>query len=177
VGPGVRGFGQGPRQRIPDDRHHDRARPSARGGRKRGAPDRQALGRSRGGLSTKIHALVDALGRIVDVALTPGQAADIVAAHALLDGRSFRGLIADRAYDADHLTVPLREQGVNIVIPSTRSRRLAVPHDVAAYKRRNLIERFFCKLKRFRGIATRYDKTARNFRDATLLAAALSSLN
>jgi transposase len=77
-------------------------------------------------LSTKIHALVDALGRIVDVALSPGQAADIVAAHALLDSRCFRGLIADRAYDADHLTVPLRERGVNVVIPSTRSRRTAI---------------------------------------------------
>lgn len=73
--------------------------------------------------------------------------------------------------------MPLRERGVNIVIPSTRSRRLAVPHDVAAYKRRNVVERFFCKLKRFRGIATRYDKLAVNFRAATLLAAALSSLN
>jgi len=73
--------------------------------------------------------------------------------------------------------VPLREQGVNIVIPSTPSRRNAVPYDVGAYKRRNLIERFFCRLKRFRGIATRYDKLAVNFRAATLLAAALSSPN
>ena len=128
-------------------------------------------------MSTKIHALVDTLGRIVDVALSPGQANDIVAAHALLDGRRFQGLIADRAYDADHLTVPLREQGVNIVIPSTRSRRQPIPHDVAAYKRRNLIERFFCRLKTFRGIATRYDKLALNFRAATLLAAALASPN
>jgi len=128
-------------------------------------------------LSTKIHALVDALGRIVDVALSPGQAADIVAAHTLLDGRDFRGLIADRAYDADHLTVPLREQGVNIVIPSTRSRRQSIPHDVGAYKRRNLVERFFCRLKGFRGIATRYDKLAVSFRAAVLLAAALASPN
>jgi transposase len=73
--------------------------------------------------------------------------------------------------------VPLRERGVNIVIPSTRSRRAAVPYDITAYKRRNVIERFFCKLKRFRGIATRYDKLAVNFRAATLLVAALSSLN
>ena len=62
------------------------------------------MGRSRGGLSTKIHALVDALGRVVDIALSPAQAADITAAHRLLDGRRFGGLIADRAYDADHLT-------------------------------------------------------------------------
>lgn len=73
--------------------------------------------------------------------------------------------------------MPLRERGVNIVIPSTRSRRLAIPHDVGAYKRRNVIERFFCRLKTFRGIATRYDKLAVNFRAATLLAAALSSIN
>jgi len=128
-------------------------------------------------LSTKIHALVDTLGRIIDLAISPGQAADIVGAHALLDGRRMRGLIADRAYDADHLTVPLRERGVNIVIPSTSSRRQAIPHDVDAYKRRNLVERFFCRLKSFRGIATRYDKLAINFRAATLLAAALASPN
>ena len=73
--------------------------------------------------------------------------------------------------------MPLRERGVNIVIPSTRSRRLAVPYDVGAYKRRNLVERFFCRLKVFRGIATRYDKLALNFRAAVLLAAALASPN
>lgn len=93
----------------------------------------------------------------------------------MLDNRRFAGLIADRAYDADHLTQPLRQAGIAVVIPSTRSRRVAVPHDAETYKRRNLIERFFCRLKRFRAIATRYDKRALYFRAATLLAAALSS--
>lgn len=73
--------------------------------------------------------------------------------------------------------MPLRERGVNIVVPSTRSRRQPIPHDADAYKRRNLVERYFCRLKGFRGIATRYDKLAVNFRAATLLAAALASPN
>ena len=80
-------------------------------------------------MSTKLHALVDALGRVVDIVLSPGQAADIGAAHHPLDGRRFGGLIANRAYDADHLRGPLRQAGVTVVIPSTRSRRTAVPHD------------------------------------------------
>lgn len=128
-------------------------------------------------MSTKIHALVDALGRAIDIHLSPGQAADITGAHPLLDGRSFGGLIADRAYDADHLTCPLRQAGIAVVIPSTRSRKIPVPHDSEVYKQRNLIERFFCRLKRFRAIATRYDKRADYFRAAILLAAALSSPN
>jgi len=128
-------------------------------------------------LSTKIHALVDALGRIVEIVLSPGQAADIGAAHQLLDGRRFGGLIADRAYDADHLTGPLRQAGVAVVIPSTRSRRIAVPHDREAYRQRNRIERFFCRLKQFRAIATRYDKRADHFRAAVKIVAALIALN
>ena len=128
-------------------------------------------------MSTKIHALVDALGRIVDIVVTPDQAADIGAAHQLLDGRRFGGLIADRAYDADHLTKPLRQAGVAVVIPSTRSRRIAVPHDREAYKLRNRIERFFCRLKQFRAIATRYDKQASHFLAAVKLVAAIASPN
>ena len=128
-------------------------------------------------MSTKIHALVDALGRIVDIVVSPGQAADISAAHELLDRRRFGGLIADRAYDADHLTAPLRQAGISVIIPSTRSRRIAVPHDADTYRQRNRIERFFCRLKQFRAIATRYDKRADHFRAATKFIAALISLN
>lgn len=128
-------------------------------------------------MSTKIHALVDALGRVVDIVLSPGQAADIGTAHRLLDGRRFGGLIADRAYDADHLTQPLRQAGIAVVIPSTRSRRTPVPHDREAYRRRNRIERFFCRLKQFRAIATRYDKRADHFLAATKLVAAIASYN
>lgn len=121
--------------------------------------------------------MVDALGRIVDVALSPGHAADITAAHRLLDGRRFGGLIADRAYDADHLTQPLRQAGIAVVIPSTRSRKIAVPYDREVYKQRNRIERFFCRLKQFRAIATRYDKRADHFIAAVRLVALMAALN
>lgn len=117
------------------------------------------------------------MGRVVAIALSPGQAADIATAHRLLEGRRFGGLIADRAYDADHLTRPLRQAGVAIVIPSTRSRRVAIPHDREVYKQRNRIERFFCRLKQFRAIATRYDKRADHFAAAVRLAAAIASPN
>jgi len=146
-------------------------------GAKKWAADRQALGRSRGGLSTKIQSLVDALGHVVDIVLAQGQAANITAAHHLQDGRQFNGPIADRAYDADHPTQLLRQAGIDVVIPSTRSRQIAVQHDCDIYKQRNRIERFFCRLKQVRAIATRHDKRANHFVAAVRLAAAIVSPN
>ncbi len=82
-----------------------------------------------------------------------------------------RCLIADKGYDADHLRQALAARNIKVVIPSTASRRRAIPYDKAAYRRRNRIERMFCRLKDFRRIATRYDKLARNFLSAAFLAA------
>src|SRR5215470_11247547 len=123
----------------------------------------QALGRSRGGLSTKIHALVDALGNPLAFLLTPGQAHDLAGADALLPHMAAERLIADRAFDADQrVRQPLAAAGKSAVIPPRDHRRSAPDFDPELYKARHLIENFFCKLKQFRAIATRYDKTARN---------------
>ena len=83
-------------------------------------------------------------------------------------------VLADKAYDADHLRDWLKARRVQAVIPSNATRRTPYPLDKTAYKRRNLIERMFCRLKDWRRIATRYDRTARNFLSAVALAATLS---
>jgi transposase len=140
--------------------------------------DDQAIGRSRGGLSTKIHALVDALGKPLAFLLTPGQAHDLAGADALLPQMAADLLIADRAFDADaRVLEPLATAGKSAVIPPRPNRLEPRQFDRELYKERHLIENFFCKLKQFRAIATRYDKTARNFLAAIHLAAAISWLN
>lgn len=110
--------------------------------------------------------------------LTAGQAHDLVGADALLPQMAADRLIADKAYDADaRVLEPLADAAKAAVIPP-RSNRLA-PHDFdrELYKERHLIENFFCKLKQLRAIATRYDKTARNFLAAIHLTAAIIWLN
>ena len=138
----------------------------------------QAIGRSKGGLSTKIHALVDALGNPLAFFLTPGQAHDLQGADALLPQMQADTLLADKAFDADErLIEPLLAAGKSPVIPSKSNRKVPRTLDKEMYKARHLIENFFCKLKQFRAIATRYDKTARNFLAAIHLAAASIWLN
>jgi transposase len=137
----------------------------------------QALGRSRGGLTTKIHALVDALGNPIALALTPGQIHDLVPAPELLAQADPQAVIADKAFDADTFIDPLLSSGVVPVIPPRSSRKRVRSCDYALYRERNLVERFFKKLKRFRGIATRYDKLARTFLAGIQLAAATILLN
>jgi transposase len=146
-----------------------------------GAPkkdDDQAIGRSKGGLSTKIHALVDALGNPLRFLLTPGQAHDLIGADALLPQMAAEVLIADKAYDADERVLkPLASAGKSTVIPPRQNRITPRQFEQALYQTRHLIENFFCKLKQYRAIATRYDKTARNFLAALHLAAATIWLN
>jgi transposase len=138
----------------------------------------QAIGHSRGGLSTKIHALVDALGNPLAFLLTPGQTHDLAGADALLPLMTADRLIADKAFDADQrVRQPLAAAGKSVVIPPRDHRRTVPDFDPELYKARHLIENFFCKLKQFRAIATRYDKTARNFLAAIHLAAAIIWLN
>src|SRR5215469_11842856 len=140
--------------------------------------DDQAIGRSKGGLSTKIHALVDALGNPLRFLLTPAQTHDLTGADALLPQMTADLLIADKAYDADERVIaPLTADGKATVIPPRQNRTAPRQFDQELYKERHLIENFFCKLKQFRAIATRYDKTARNFLAAIHLAAATIWLN
>ena len=106
--------------------------------------------------------------------LSPGNHADISEAPALLDKcKAPTRLLADKGYDANSLRDRLAASKTEAVIPSTRSRKTPIPHDVEAYKERNLIERAFCKLKDWRRIATRYDKLAINFASTVAIAAVI----
>jgi transposase len=136
------------------------------------------MGRSKGGLSTKIHATVDALGRPTGFLLTPGQACDLEGADALLPLLEAPIVLADKGYDADERVLqPLAQAGKTAVIPPKANRKIQRVYDKDLYQARHRIENFFCKLKQFRAIATRYDKTARNFLAAVYLAAAMIWLN
>ena len=125
-------------------------------------------------MSTKIHALVDALGNPIGFLLTPGQAHDLAGADALLPLVVADIVIADKAFDADARVIePLAAANKIAVIPPKSNRTTPRQYDKELYKARHLIENFFCKLKQFRAIATRYDKRARNFLAAIYLAAAV----
>lgn len=115
--------------------------------------------------------MTDLLGRPVLLRLTPGNVADVTVAPDLLDAAGpVRRLIADKGYDADSLRRRLRAAGAMAVIPGRANRRTPVRHDKARYRERWRIEAAFCRLKDFRRIATRYDKLARNFLSAVVLA-------
>ena len=129
-------------------------------------------------MSTKIHALVDALGNPLAFFLTPGQAHDLAGADEFLPRMAADVLLADKAFDADERVIArLEAEGKVAVIPPKSTRKNQRAFDKELYKARHLIENFFCKLKQFRAIATRYDKTARNFLAAIHLVAAIIWLN
>lgn len=129
-------------------------------------------------MSTKIHAIVDALGNPLDFILTPGQACDLEGSDAFLPGITAEAVLADKAFDADERVIkPLEQAGKKIVIPPKSNRKTPRAYDEDLYKARHLIENFFAKLKQFRGIATRYDKTAKNFLAAVFLVGAYVWLN
>jgi transposase len=129
-------------------------------------------------LSTKLHATVDALGNPTGFLLTPGQACDLEGAAALLPVLEAPIIIADKGYDADaRVLQPLAQAGKTAVIPPKANRKTQRSYDKDLYQARHLIENFFCKLKQFRAIATRYDKTARNFLAAVYCAAVTVWLN
>jgi len=116
--------------------------------------------------------VADTYGRPVAFTLTPGNIADIAIARPLLGTlEPSRRLLADKAYDADSLRTWLKQRGTTPVVPSTAARKRPYPLDRNAYKRRNLIERLFCRLKDWRRIATRYDRLAQNYLSALALVA------
>src|SRR5258705_261441 len=122
--------------------------------------------------------LVEALGKPIAFFRTPGQAHDLEGADALLPQMQADALLADKAFDADERVIePLRAAGKTLVIPPKSNRKVQRTFDREMYKARHLIENFFCQLKQYRAIATRYDKTARNFLAAIHLAAAIIWLN
>lgn len=115
--------------------------------------------------------MVDARGLPVRLLLSPGQASDKAAVPALLDGlRPAADTVADRGYDAEAILRMIAEHGSSPHIPTQRDRKRQRSVDPELYRQRNLVERFFNKIKHFRRIATRYDKLARNFLAAVALA-------
>jgi transposase len=160
-------------RRRPGHRQYDSQGSPLGGGRKRGA-EAQAIGRSRGGRTTKIHAIVDSRGRPIALEVTPGQLGDVRVALALISAvPPGRRLAGDAAYDSDGLRRLLIERGTLPVIPNNPTRKRPHPFDEDAYRHRNLIERMFCRLKDWRRIATRYDKLASSFAAAVAIAAVI----
>jgi transposase len=130
------------------------------------------MGRSRGGLTTKIHAIVDANGLPIRLALSPGQAHDASLINELLDGLPPDAmLLGDRAYDADRIRADQAARGGWANIPPKSNRVTPIVFSPYLYRQRNLIERFFNRIKHFRRIATRYDKLADTFLAALKLVA------
>lgn len=156
-------------------------------------PDDHGIGRSRGGLTSKAHVLVDGTGKPLVVAVTPGQAADTTALPRLLaqlrvarpgPGRPRtrpEALVADKAYSTRAHRAALRGRGIRVVVPeradqvANRKRRGRAggrppAFDARAYRGRNVVERTFSHLKQWRGLATRYDKYATTWRGGLVLA-------
>ena len=122
------------------------------------------MGRSKGGLTSKIHAVVDAFGLPIKLMLSEGQAWDGHAAKALLNTlEPDATVLADRAYDTNDIRQRINDQKAIANIPCMPQRRIKPSFSKQLYKQRNLVERFFNKLKHFRAIATRYEKEPENY--------------
>ena len=124
-------------------------------------------------MTTKILALTDALGNLVRFVLLPGQRFDTVGVAPLIDGIEFGGLIADKAFDSNDIIADLNARGAKIVISQHPRRAVPLPIDADIYKWRHLIENFFGKLKEFKRIDMRADKTDQSFKAMIYLAAAV----
>ena len=141
--------------------------------RKRGE-QKQAIGRSRGGRNTKIHAIADAKGRLLSILLTGGEAHDCPVAERLIRRcKAAEELLGDKAYDSAELRESLEDRGTTPVIPNKCNRKQPFSFNKKSYQKRHRIENAFCRLKDFRRIATRYDKLARNFLASICLVAAI----
>jgi transposase len=114
-------------------------------------------------LTSKLHVVADARGRLVRCCLTAGPCHDAPQALPLLQGLAPTYVVADRAYDSDALVTALAARGIGAVIPPRRKRRHPRPYEAARYAQRHAIERLFSRLKQFRRIATRYEKLAAHF--------------
>jgi transposase len=153
----------GPGPGLGDARFDQRAGPPARGRAKKSSAPAEALGRSSGGFTSKLHAVVDALGNPLRLVVTPGQQADCTVAADLLAGLAVGAVLADKAYDTNAVVAAITRVGAAVVVPSKRSRRTARVLDRNLYADRNKVERFFNRLKQYRRLATRYDKSAASF--------------
>jgi transposase len=159
--------------RHADDRLYAREGSPLGIGRKRGE-QKQAVGRSRGGRNTKVHALADAKGRLIAILLTGGEAHDCPVAQRLIRRvKPAKHMLGDKAYDSTELREELDKHGTKPVIPNRCNRKQPFSFNKRLYKLRSRIENAFNRLKDFRRIATRYDKLACNYLASVCLAAAL----
>ena len=176
VGRGIRNPGESwaARRQGACHRFHDRPGAPACSRRKRGNQNREALGRSRGGFSTKIHLRTNAKGDPLTFDVTGGEAHEVKGYDALMELHDINPgrLLGDKGYDSDDIRNDLADRGIEPVIPPRSNRKTPIEYDREAYKRRNLIERCVNRLKQFRRIATRYEKTARAYLSMLCIAAA-----
>jgi transposase len=132
--------------------------------RKKGGQEAQALGRSRGGFTTKIHVSTDGLGTgPLRLTLTAGQRHDITQATVLIDGYEYDAVIADRSYDSDDFLVVISANGAVAIIPPRSNRKETREYDAYAYRERHLIECFINKIKHYRRVFSRFDKLASRY--------------
>jgi transposase len=137
--------------------------PARQGRQKNGGQAAQALGRSRGGFSTKIHAKVDGLGNPLRFILTGGERHESTQGEALLGEQVGAYVLGDRAFDSDDLIAFIIDHGATPVIPSRKNRKEPREYDTWRYRERALVECFFNKIKHFRHIFSRFDKLASRF--------------
>ena len=161
---GNHGENRGYSRYASNDRLHHRPGAPPRS-RRKGGIQKNGLGRSRGGFSTKIHLRTNAQGLPIATTLTPGEAHDIKGYEALMceDVPDPKVLLADRAYDCDGVRTDVEKRGGVPMIPTKKNRRIQIAIDGAIYALRNRIERCFNRLKNARRVATRYDKLADTF--------------
>ncbi len=141
--------------------------------KKNGGQQAQALGRSKGGFSTKIHVSVDALGNPLTIVLTGGQRHDVTQVTELLAGHHSDFVIADKGYDADHVLESIEATGAIPVIPGRKNRNDDRYYDTCLYRERHLVECFINKIKHYRRVFSRFDKLAKRYLGFLRLASVL----
>ncbi|MBU0776426.1 MAG: IS5 family transposase [Alphaproteobacteria bacterium] len=130
------------------------------------------IGRTKGGLNSKLHAVCDGKGRPLVMLLSEGQMSDYKGAALMIDALpQAKAMLGDRGYDADWFRAALAERGITACIPSKTNRKIPIPHDTVLYRQRHRIENMFGKLKDWRRIHTRYDRCAHTFMSAICIAA------
>ncbi len=159
-------------QRRLDDRCDSSEGPSHGGQPAQKGAGSRCIGRTKGGLNSKLHAVCDDVGKPVHLLLTAGHTSDYTGARCLLPSLSnAKYLIADRGYDADWFIAALRKQGVTPCIPPRKNRTTRRRYNKTLYKQRHKIEIMFGRIKDWRRIAMRYDRCAHTFFSAICLAA------
>jgi transposase len=133
----------------------------------------EGLGRSKGGLTSKIHVLVDALGNGLKYIIGVGNENDIVRASELIKDMKNTAILGDKGYDSDEFRTTIKNQNCQAVIPGRSNRTVPIEYDKNLYKERHVVENFFGKLKNFRRVFSRFDKSLRNYLSFVALAGAI----